>query len=102
MRARELLILRRRYVSPSGNGPHGAGDMAGNVWEWVEDWFDARYYEQSPERNPRGPDTGRVKLIRGGDSFNNWVAIRTPRRQPAVPGSRSTMIGFRCARGLPR
>ena len=44
----------------------GVYDMSGNVAEWVGDWFDRAYYQQGPEKNPAGPESGKYKMIRGG------------------------------------
>jgi formylglycine-generating enzyme required for sulfatase activity len=96
---------KARYNSP--NGPEAVGkfapndfglyDMAGNVAEWTADWFDREYYKTGPAADPKGPETGDYKVIRGGawsDSarrvtvfFRNWVR----------PTQRTPNIGFRCA-----
>jgi len=49
-----------------GASPYGCLDMAGNVWEWVADWYDANYYQSSPKRNPTGPKKGTARVLRGG------------------------------------
>jgi len=84
---------------PSGVSPYGAHDMAGNVWEWVADWFDAAYYQRSPERNPKGPDSGTSRVLRGGSWLNDPFSLRAAARSLNTPDHRSNSSGFRCARG---
>jgi formylglycine-generating enzyme required for sulfatase activity len=83
---------------PAGASPYGALDMAGNVLEWVADWYSASYYSISPKRNPTGPPSGDTKLLRGGswdvDIYGN---ARSAYRTYTEPSTHLSDIGFRCA-----
>jgi formylglycine-generating enzyme required for sulfatase activity len=82
---------------PSGASPYGALDMAGNVWEWVADWYNAGYYAESPPMNPQGPDTGANKVLRGGCWEYSLPDVRAAFRNYDYPDLRRHNIGFRCA-----
>jgi formylglycine-generating enzyme required for sulfatase activity/sugar lactone lactonase YvrE len=83
---------------PAGVSPYGAYDMAGNVYEWVADWFDGAYYFTSPPRNPRGPDLGAYRGLRGGASLPNQPDVRAFHRARNDPTLSLGGHGFRCAR----
>ena len=82
---------------PTGASPYGALDMAGNVWEWVNDWFSETYYSESPYSNPQGPPSGAYRVIRGGDWFEVWQAVRAANRNLNPPHMSGSDLGFRCA-----
>ena len=83
---------------PKGVSPYGALDMAGNVWEWVADWYDSDYYGRSPSRNPQGPDSGEYRVLRGGSWYFNGSHARTAfRHNSDRPTLTNYSIGFRCA-----
>jgi serine/threonine-protein kinase len=85
---------------PEGASPYGILDMAGNIFEWVSDWYDAEYYQHSPSENPKGPKTGTEKVMRGGDSWIDWWDLRVTSRDFSEPNSSDFVGGFRCAFNL--
>jgi formylglycine-generating enzyme required for sulfatase activity len=77
--------------------PFGVYDLAGNVSEWVADWY-ADSFPRAEVRNPPGPETGTAKVLRGGGWYDPSDRITTTKRWYARPEHRSDAIGFRCAR----
>ena len=66
---------------PLGVSPYGAMDMAGNQWEWVSDWYNVDYYKQSPYKNPKGPDNGASRIVRGGSWSKHPELLRTANKE---------------------
>ena len=83
---------------PEGVSPYGTYDMAGNVDEWVADWFDSGYYARSPSHNPQGPPGGEWRVMRGGSWYGNIFFLHTSARGASEPARWNFSIGFRCAR----
>jgi sulfatase modifying factor 1 len=93
------------YNKNSGNKTHPVGkkkpnafglyDMIGNVYEWVEDWYDADYYATSETEDPQGSPNGEFRVLRGGSWLYNAIAYRVSYRNNFDPASRTYNDGFR-------
>jgi formylglycine-generating enzyme required for sulfatase activity len=81
---------------PAGASPYGVLDMAGNVLEWVNDWYDGGYYSTSPGSNPPGPAAGESKVLRGGRWNVTDRNLRAASRIYTYPATRYYSVGFRC------
>jgi len=90
------------FTSPVGRfaaNKYGLYDMAGNAWEWCQDFYDTLYYRASPETNPAGPDSGYTRVLRGG----SWLSInpkhlKCSSRLELKPYVLDRYYGFRCAK----
>ncbi len=87
--------------SPAGDSPYGAQDMAGNVLEWVNDWYGGADYPETPVTNPTGPASANYRVWRGGgwSSGDEW--LRASARGRSTPTDAEAPYGFRCCRYLP-
>lgn len=86
---------------PAGASPYGALDMAGNVGEWVNDWYQIDYYSVSPYSNPPGPASGRFSVVRGGIFSGSSYSLRVADRNAGCIQPWQRSFGFRCAASLP-
>jgi formylglycine-generating enzyme required for sulfatase activity len=91
--------VRGELRTQSNASPYGAFDMAGNVMEWTQDWYQRDYYRVAPRRNPKGPETGAYKVLKGGTFFMDPLDLRSYARHAGHPSVQThRMVGFRPVR----
>lgn len=84
----------------SGKSIFGCYDMAGSVYEWCADWYLDIYYQESPSKNPKGPESGLRRIIRGGSCFSQPFQARSDTRKSERPDLFNQALGFRCAKDI--
>ena len=98
----ERLLLYPPIISvfkyDNAASPYGVFQMAGNVAEWVADWYDKDYYKTAPDKNPKGPDKGSQKAFRGGGWIDSTPSVRVSQRNGTDPKTSMNWMGVRCAR----
>ena len=92
-----------KYTAPigsfeGGRSLYGLYDMAGNVAEWVSDWYDQTSYKTPAFKDPKGPETGRVRVYRGGSWNDAATGVRAAKRYTAAQHRTDAILGFRCAK----
>ena len=92
-------VKHQRGTRPTGTyppNPYGLCDVAGNVWEWVADWHSSDYYASSEIRDPHGPPSGTMRIVRGGSWVNEDVGmLRCAYRHKVPPDTYAHSVGFR-------
>lgn len=85
-----------------GKAPNELGiyDMSGNVWEWVNDWYSSSYYSQSPRQDPKGPNSGQYRVLRGGSWYTYGFSPRVANRSFYLPNGGDSNLGFRLLRAV--
>jgi formylglycine-generating enzyme required for sulfatase activity len=89
------------YQTANGANSYGLHDMAGNVWEWCNDWYSSTYYDSSPYNNPHGPTSGTGRVVRGGSWAHSADFCRVAYRYNFSPGIRYHYVGLRLALDSP-
>src|SRR5262249_51476090 len=83
---------------PEGATPEGVDDLAGNVWEWVADWYGKDSYARAANKDPHGPPSGELRVLRGGSWDVDPRCLRAAYRSWFLPARRGGVTGFRCVR----